>query len=468
MGMLTNFWLKQYLKQGRLVVVYALVLILAVINAFIYSDRYAQDATEYDRLARAYNDSFQQASASPDGMAGMMFNLPLPQRSLKFMADSKIETVPTIARVMPERVLLPSGSDGTGQNFLGFDAIDFAFIVEVILSFIALVLTYDAICGEKQQGTLKQMLANGVPRRSIFISKILAGVTTLALPLLLGLIVNLVSTQMLGKIPGVGQHYIAYGLFFLFSLLLLLFFVSLGVTVSALTRAPVTSLVVLVLLWALLVVIAPGGVKLVGKVLSPVRSPEEYQRLSDDINQKYMMQGIEAGAMTRPPSMARADNFKGERIFNRFSEQENGERENLAREQLRMLYAQAETIDLLSVLSPSSLYRQAVARLSDNDLPTLQDFFNQGERYQTALFSAMRLADEQDKDSPHLLYMGNAGIGSYLSTKPFGTAPPRFQWEEAPIASRAAQSGPGLLILAAMIAVALLIGAFAFNRYDVR
>ncbi len=468
MGMLTTFWLKQYLKQGRLVVVYALVLILAVINAFIYSDRYTQDATENERLQRAYTEDFEEAAASPDAMSGTTFFLALPQRSLKFIADSKIETVPTIARVTPERVRLPAGGDGTGQNFLGFDAIDLAFIVEVILAFIALVLTYDAICGEKQQGTLKQMLANNVPRRKIFSSKITAGVITLALPLLLGIIINLFTIQVLGKIPNIGQHYLTYGLFFLFSLLLLLFFVSLGVTVSALTRAPVTSLVLLVLLWALLVVIVPGGVKLIGKVLTPVRSPEEFQRLSADINQKYLLQSIEAGAMTRPPYMARADNFKGERVYNQFSEQEMGDRENLAREQLRMLYAQAETINLLSALSPSSLYRQAVARLSDNDLATLQDFFNQGDRYQNALFSAMRLADEQDNASPHLLYMANAGSGGYLSTNPFGTAPPRFRWEEAPVFSRAAQSSPSLLILLAMTAVLILLGTFAFNRYDVR
>jgi ABC-2 type transport system permease protein len=468
MGMLTTFWLKQYLKQGRLVVVYALVLVLAVINAFIYSDRFAQDTAEYERLQRAYGERYEEAAGSPDKMSGARFFFALPARNLKFMADSKIETVPTVAQVSPERIFMPSVNAGTGQNFLGFDAIDLAFIVEVILSFIAIVLTYDAVCGERQQGTLKQMMANGVPRRRIFASKIAAAVITLALPLLLGLLLNLATMQALGKIPKLENHYAAYGLFFLFSLLLILFFSSLGVTVSALTRSPVTSLVVGVLLWSLLVVIAPGGGKLIGKVLSPVRSPEEYQRLNTDINTKYLYLGIEAGAMTRPPSMAMSDNFKGERIYNRFAEQEIGEKENLAREQLKGLYSQAEAVNLLSVLSPSSVYRQAVARLSDNDLTTLQDFFDQSDKYSNALFSAMRLADENDSDSAHLLYMANAGAGGYLSTKPFGTAPPRFEWREQDVLGRAAGAAASLLILAAMTAVVILLGAFAFNRYDVR
>jgi ABC-2 type transport system permease protein len=468
MGMLTTFWLKQYLKQGRLVVVYALVLTLAVINAFIYSDRYAQDSTEYERLQQAYNERFDQAAESPDGISRTHFNLALPARSLKFMADSKIETAPTIAQIAPQRIFMPSVSGSTGSNFLGFDPIDLAFIVEVILSFIAIVLTFDAVCGERQQGTLKQMLAAGLPRRKILTSKILAAVITLALPLLLGLLLNLITIQALGKIPNVGNHYVTYGLFFLFSLLLILFFASLGVTISALTRSPVTSLVVLVLLWSLFVVIAPGGAKLTGKVLTPVRSPEEYQRLYNDIDNKYLYQAVEAGGMTRPPNMAKPDDFKGERIFNHFSEQEIEEKDNLTREQLRGLYAQAETIDLLSMLSPLGVYRQAVSRLSDNDLVTLQDFFDQGDKYQNALFSAMRLADENDPDSPHLLYMATAGSGGYLSTKPFGTAPPRFEWREQDALARAGGAAGSLLILLAMTAVVILLGVFAINRYDVR
>lgn len=468
MGKLTTFWLKQYLKQGRLVVVYALVLILAAINAFIYSGRHSQDLAAYQRLEREYSESFEQASQSPDAMAGTWFNIPLPPRDLKFMVDSKIETVPTTVRLSPERISLPTSTDGTGQNFLGFDAVDLTFIVEMILTFIALVLTYDAICGEKQQGTLKLLLASQVPRWQIFISKLLAAVITLAIPLLFGLIVNLATIQALGTIQNVAEHCITYGFFFLFAILLLLLFAAVGVTFSSLTRSPITSLVLLVLVWVLIVLILPGSAKLTGKALIPVRSPEEYERLYEDINDRYFVEAFEAGAMTRPPAMAKPDDFKGEKVYNRFSERQLLEYENLAREQLKGLYAQAETIGLMSKISPSNIFRQAIARLADNDLKTLQGFFEQGDRYNSALFRAMREADENDNDSPHLLYMANAGTGGYLSTRPFGADPPKFTWNEDPVFNRAIQAVPDVLILAALSALVVLFGVFALNRYDVR
>ena len=48
-----------------------------------------------------------------------------------------------------------------------FPLIDLTFIVTILLSLAALILSYDAVCGEKEDGTLKLMLANGLPRFKI-------------------------------------------------------------------------------------------------------------------------------------------------------------------------------------------------------------------------------------------------------------------------------------------------------------
>src|SRR4030065_2535657 len=43
-----------------------------------------------------------------------------------------------------------------------FPLIDLSFIVTILVSLMALLLFYDAGCGEKEDGTLKLMLANGL------------------------------------------------------------------------------------------------------------------------------------------------------------------------------------------------------------------------------------------------------------------------------------------------------------------
>ena len=465
---LTGFWLRSNLKQGRQVVAYALILVLAIINAFIYTSRYAQDNEIYNNMQREYGERFEGASASPDALTDARFFLPLPPRELKFLVDSKIESVPSVINLSAERTRMPNGMVGTASSFLNFDAVDLAFIIEVILSFLAIVLTYDAVCGERQQGTLKMLLANGVARSSIYISKLIAAVIALAIPLLLGLVVNALAIQFLGGIPLSGSQIAVLAGFFGASLLLVLLFAALGITVSAMVRSPVTSLVMLLLIWVLVVIVLPGSAKLTGKVLTPVRSPEEYQRIVEEMGQNYMLEGFEAGAMTRPPQMAQADGFTGEKIMNEYNERLISELNNIKTEQLQQLYRQADTISMLTRISPTGLFRQAVSRLADNDLTTLTDFFDQGERYRDALFSAIREADSRDNDSPHLLYMEGMGSGGYVSIKPFGTAPPRFEWRRMSLAERAAQALPDLLALLLLSAVLVFVGVIALNRYDAR
>ncbi|MGZ7064861.1 MAG: ABC transporter permease subunit, partial [Candidatus Aminicenantales bacterium] len=50
-----------------------------------------------------------------------------------------------------------------------FPLIDLTFIVTILVSLIALILSYDAVCGEKEDGTLKLMLANECPRSKVIL-----------------------------------------------------------------------------------------------------------------------------------------------------------------------------------------------------------------------------------------------------------------------------------------------------------
>ena len=68
-----------------------------------------------------------------------------------------------------------------------FPLIDLTFIVTILMSLIALILTYDAVSGEKEEGTLKLMLANSVPRSKIILAKVAGAGLTLVGPMLVSL-----------------------------------------------------------------------------------------------------------------------------------------------------------------------------------------------------------------------------------------------------------------------------------------
>ena len=56
-------------------------------------------------------------------------------------------------------------------------------ISSVLLSLLAVVLGFDGICGERERGTLKQLLTNPIPRAHVVLGKLVGGVISLCVPL---------------------------------------------------------------------------------------------------------------------------------------------------------------------------------------------------------------------------------------------------------------------------------------------
>ena len=75
------------------------------------------------------------------------------------------------------------------------------------MSLLAVILTYGAIAGEKEQGTLGLVLSNAVPRARIILAKAAANILVLVVPFLLAVVLSLTIVEIQGggiwAIPGV-------------------------------------------------------------------------------------------------------------------------------------------------------------------------------------------------------------------------------------------------------------------------
>jgi ABC-type transport system involved in multi-copper enzyme maturation permease subunit len=61
------------------------------------------------------------------------------------------------------------------QYISGFESVDFAFVVRVVMSLMVIFLAYNSIAEERSQGTLKLALANALPRGKLLLGKFLGG-----------------------------------------------------------------------------------------------------------------------------------------------------------------------------------------------------------------------------------------------------------------------------------------------------
>lgn len=146
------------------------------------------------------------------------------------------------------------GRLGGSDNFLmkSFVEIDFVSVVQLLLSFVAVVLGFDAVCGERQSGTLRQLLANPVPRGAVIWAKLLGGAVSLCLPLTVafGLAVLIVSANPAVDLSG--PEWTRLGLLWLLSCLFLVQVFAISLAVSAHTHSPATSLVICLFGWLFL------------------------------------------------------------------------------------------------------------------------------------------------------------------------------------------------------------------------
>ena len=156
--------------------------------------------------------------------------------------------------------------------FALFATPDLNYIVNIVVSLLAMLFVFDAVCGEKERATLKLMLANSVPRDVVLLGKWLGGYLTLAVPFtaaLLGGIVYVYLTGALALRPEVVERIVwISGV----SLLYISVFFSLGLMISTLTHRTSTALLAALFAWVGLVLVLPNLSPVLSRVLAPVPS----------------------------------------------------------------------------------------------------------------------------------------------------------------------------------------------------
>ncbi len=185
----------------------------------------------------------------------------------------------TIAPRMERLSRLPVGERLVTFALPYADHIDWVFIIKIIFSLFAIIFTFDAVCWEREQGTLTLMCANPVSRSCILLGKYLGACFTLLVPLVMGIIINLLIVVIVGGILGnvslQTEHWLRMGLLLLTSLVYISLFVLLGLLVSTAVRRPSSSLLILLTFWVGLVIVHPNLAGIVAEYASKTES--EYQ-----------------------------------------------------------------------------------------------------------------------------------------------------------------------------------------------
>lgn len=154
-------------------------------------------------------------------------------------------------------------TEATGENrgneYLSiFSAVDLTVIVAVILGLLALLFTFDAVCGEREAGMLKLMMSYPLSRGQLLLSKYLGAWITLILPTAVACLLSLMVMGIAAQVHWGARELVRIALIFLFYALYLSLMLLVGLVLSSFAQRASLALVSATFVWFFLVAIVPN------------------------------------------------------------------------------------------------------------------------------------------------------------------------------------------------------------------
>jgi ABC-type transport system involved in multi-copper enzyme maturation permease subunit len=388
--------------------------------------------------------------------------------------------------------------------FAVFRFVDFAFIVQMVLSLIAILFTYDAINGERESGTLQLTFSNPVPRARFILGKLIGSWLGLVIPLSIPLLLS-VLLLLLMKIPMTSLHWEKLVALLVVSLLFFTFFIALGLLTSALTRRSSTSFMISLVAWVLFVFIIPRvSVMSAGQVINvPSIADLESKQAAfvkdyQETTIKKRMQPLQEKLMKKFATMTQAKATKEEMEAAQKKAQEEYQNEMLKvnnqlqkdiadhyvklNEERRNQEFRLERLAFtISRLSPAAAYRLAAMNLAETDVEVKKRVEDAMISFRTMI---LQLGEKKTRERGGKLGMGRTSLS--LGTEKNSDGTMTFSIKRTDTATIEATDIPSYVrqplgfrdTLAntvvdigalALFSVVAFVGTFVcFLRYDVR
>lgn len=266
---------------AKFVVTFIICSILILLSVFTGLSTYKDDIKEYNE-AVAFNEKNLQLSPNYQALATSGIKLNKKPEILSILSTG-IEN--NIGRVV--QVNLANDPDSVKSKYSTdpiqsvFGQLDFTFIVLTILSLFAILFTYDAVSGERQDGTLKLSISYPVTLYKLIFGKIIGRyfvlIITLSVPIVLSLIIIIIYPDIYLN----SDDWLRIIMIFVSYLLYLSVFFSLGLFISTITKQSSSSLLLLLFIWILIVMVIPKSSILIAKKFKPTKSSHEITALKD-------------------------------------------------------------------------------------------------------------------------------------------------------------------------------------------
>lgn len=444
----------------------SLILVIAVFSAgaLAFLPRHAADIRNDEEVRRQALDQMKsKAAANASDLAVTRWTTTLRPRDNAFITDAREKYLPNALVYSAWNVFSFQTSGGGANPFLrNSDALSWSFIVAMIVSFISLLFTFDAVSGEKETKTLSLALSNPVSRGVLLFGKFLSAAISVMAIVIAGALVALLIILLAGGAPWSATLAGEVAGFLVAAALLSLTFSTLGLFSSVIARNSNVSLLLALSFWLVFGVVIPNSSVFIARTFFPIDSSESVQRrvnaAFDDLNKSAPpgSWAMNTGNPFLPQHELRA-NLQRKRL-----EAEKGIRDAYA----QSIFRQFEKTRLATSLSPVSVFQILAEASAGAGYVRFRKAWSDIHIYQAQFLDFFKTLDAQDSASPHW-YNPAEWVSTTRKPVPFETVP---QFAERPM-TVVDRLAPVLLYLALNVFCAcavFLLSFVLFVRYDVR
>jgi ABC-type transport system involved in multi-copper enzyme maturation permease subunit len=384
------------------------VILMAVFMPVLVSD-YQQRLKDYNQNVAA-NEAILRNVRVYKNITPTVYRWP---SVLSVFSEGLEKRLGNSAKIEPESIPQINMTVAEDNPFLSiFPSLDVSLIFKIVLSLLVLLFAYDAVSGEREQGTLKLIMSGSLPRYHFLLGKILAGLITLAVPVTVAFIIGLLILEFSPMVDLTRSDWVRIGLIYIGSLIFISAMYNIGLLFSALAKESAVSLMLALLFWVVCAIVIPDASVRLAAHIQPLQPREKIESEVESamINLKrneWPKMRQQLVNLTRGWISSREGSFgryyvglidrneveyrmKYYVLNNSFSMKCADKTWEIERGYLDSLLKQKKLVENVSRISPISLYGNVMSAISGSDLAGFQSFIDGAKAYRNQLFEYIR------------------------------------------------------------------------------
>lgn len=282
-------------RDRAFAILFGFVLVLSLYTIFVGYKKYQYVKQQREQAASKQRKLFLNQGEVNAHMAAHYGYIVVKPSSLLSFVDPGVEpytgtTIRLEAHQQNDPVFVPASGQ---SSLIRFGELSFGLLLQVIFPLLIIFSSYRSVINDRENGTLKLLLSQGVSLRTLILGKVLTYTMIYLFFLIISVLIYALVVKM--EIGTYAWDQILYRLLFMILIYFLYYFIIASITVflSAVYNSSSALLVTLLALWFVFSIIMPKATANFGAQYAPLQSKQSFN--------KSMVEASKTGIDKLPP-----------------------------------------------------------------------------------------------------------------------------------------------------------------------